>query len=82
MDTKSREAVEAFIKEAMGRASPGPRQDPETARARAEAAREDGELARGELLAAGLDLKRLDALAADRSKARRERAEHTHRSVI
>ena len=82
MDTKSREAVEAFIKEAMGRASPGPRQDPETARARAEAAREDGELALNELLAAGLDLKRLDALAADRSKARRERAEHTHRRAI
>ena len=82
MDTKSHEAVEAFIQEAMGRASPQRRQDPETARARAEAARQDGELARGELLAAGLDLKRLDALAADRSKARRERAEQTRRRAI
>ena len=82
MDTKSHEAVEAFIQEAMGRASPPRRQDPEAARARAEAARQDGELARGELLAAGLDLKRLDALAADRSKARRERAEQTRRRAI
>jgi hypothetical protein len=82
MDTQPHEAAEAFIQEAADRAARGPRQDPETARARFEAAREDAELARRELLAGGLDPQRLDALAAERSRARRERAEQAHLRAI
>ena len=82
MDTQSREAAEAFIEEAMARAGPGPKLDPETARARAEATREDAQLARRELLTGGLDPERLDALAAERSKARRDRAEQAHRRAV
>lgn len=82
MDTKSREAAEAFIEEAAIRAALLRRQDPETARARAEAAREDAKLARQELLAGGLDPKRLDALAAERSKTRRERIEQAHQRAV
>lgn len=82
MDTTSREAAEAFIEEAMARPAPGRRQDAETLRVRAEAAKQDAELARVELLTGGIDPKRLDALAAERSKARRERAEQSHRRAV
>jgi hypothetical protein len=82
MDTTSREAAEAFIEEAMARPAPGRRQDAETLRVRAEAAKQDAELASVELLTGGIDPKRLDALAAERSKARRERAEQSHRRAV
>lgn len=81
MDTDSREA-EAFIEAAVGRAGSWRSDDPETARARTEAAREDRELARRELLAGGLDPERLDALAAERAEARRARAEQAHGRAV
>jgi len=74
MDTLSREreAAQALIEEAANRVLP--QSDLATIRARVETAREEQALARRELLASGLDLQRLDALAADRWRLRRERA--------
>jgi hypothetical protein len=84
MDTEAREAAEAFIEQAAARAVH--ETDDETARARAQAAREDAEIVRRELMrlqgAGRIDVERLDALAAERSDARRARAEQTRRRAI
>ncbi|MEI5585559.1 MULTISPECIES: hypothetical protein [unclassified Agromyces] len=80
-DAREREQAEAFVEEAAGRAAPA-WHDEEGERARAEAAREDAELARHELLGGGLDPERLDAIAEERSKARRERADDQRRRAI
>lgn len=83
MDTQSREAAEAFIeKAAANRRGYGSKPNTKTAEERAEASREERELARAELLRGGLDPKRLDALAADRSQARRKRAEAAQARAI
>lgn len=78
----SRQAAEAFIEDMTRRAGAWPREDPETLRARAELARQEADLGRRELQAGGLDPARLDALAAERSKARRELAEQAHRRAV
>jgi hypothetical protein len=96
MDKEAREAAEAFIEQAAGRAAPARETDNQTARARAEAAREDAELVRRELMrlcgsgsaaprrqdAGRIDVERLDALAVERSDARRARAEQARRRAI
>lgn len=81
MDTDSREAAEAFIETIAGRTGPGGQEDPDR-RARSEAARDDAALARSELQAGGFDFDRLDALAAERSKIRRERIDQAHRRAV
>jgi hypothetical protein len=80
-DAREREQAEAFIEQTAGAAAPG-WHDEEGERARADAAREDAELARRELLAGGLDPERLDAIAAERSEARRARADEQRRRAI
>lgn len=80
-DAREREQAEAFIEKAAGRAAPG-WHDEEGGRARAEAAREDAELVRHELLGGGLDPERLDAIAEERAKARRARAGEERRRAI
>jgi hypothetical protein len=75
--------AEAFVdKVVTPRVAQTPREDPRTLRARAEMAREDSAAGRSFLQAGGLDLDRLDALAADRSKARRELLEQAHKRAI
>lgn len=82
MDTVSREAVETFIGKNARRHALGQKVDRETARARAEEVREEAALARHALLAGGIDPERLDALAAARSRRRRELAERAHDRAI
>lgn len=75
--------AEAFVdKVVTPRLAQTPREDPRTLRARADMARDDSDSARHVLQAGGLDLDRLDALAADRSKARRERLEQARQRAI
>jgi hypothetical protein len=75
-------AAEAFIDKVVTPRRQPPARDPETARARAELARESRKLALHELEASGLSHERLRALAADRSKARRKLAEEAHRRAV
>ena len=82
MDTQSRETAQALIEEAARGGASGRRNDPEAARIRAESLREERDLARKELLASGLDLPRLDSLAAERVELRNERARQAHRRAI
>ncbi|MBM7505451.1 hypothetical protein ACFPER_18345 [Agromyces aurantiacus] len=80
MDADERTAAEAYVEESeAARLVVGT--DPVTAKARADADREDAELARREL-AGGLDPERLDALAEERSKARRALADAAHRRAV
>jgi hypothetical protein len=81
MDMKALKAAKALIEQAARRAGTG-QQDPRTTKARAKAAREDRTLARRELQAGGFNSKRLDALAAKRSKLRRERATKAIKNAI
>jgi hypothetical protein len=83
MDSDVRQRAEAFIdKVVVPRVAQTRREDPETLSARAEAGRADTELARRALQGGGLDLERLDTLAADRSKARQERLHQAHRRAV
>lgn len=78
----ARKKAEAFIEKVIvpRRAAASP--DPKTNRARAELDRKDLELARGELTASGLNPKRLDKLAGERSKARQKLAEDARRRAV
>jgi hypothetical protein len=80
MDADALKMAEALI-EATGRRALRSR-DPLYARDRAAAAREEADLARRALVAGGLDLQRLDTLAAERSKARRQRADQAHARAV
>lgn len=83
MDTQSREAAEAFVEKAAATRSDFARRDhPENRKARAAALAEEAALARAELSRSGLDVKRLDDLAAERAKSRSERAAHARRRAI
>jgi hypothetical protein len=75
----ARKKAEAFVEKVIvpRRAAASP--DPKIARARAELARKDLELAHGELTKSGLDHKRLDKLAAERSKGHKKLAEDARR---
>jgi hypothetical protein len=80
--TDKREAAEAFIEKVIAprRAPRSP--DPNEAKARAELAREELELAKRGLAEAGLKTERLDKLAAERSKAHKKLAEDTRRKAV
>lgn len=83
IDQSVLQRAEAFVETVVApRVAPPPREDPRTRRARAEMGREDSDAGLRALRAAGLDLDRLDALAADRSKARRERLEQAHERAV
>ena len=82
MHTDKRKAAEAFIEKVVAPARGTRSPDPKAARARAELARKNADLARAELAAGGLDPKRLDALAAERSKERLKLAEQAHRNAV
>lgn len=58
------------------------RPDPRIARAGAKLEREELELAKRELAAAGFDVKRLDKLAAERSKLRGKLADQAHKTAV
>lgn len=74
--------VKAFIEKNIAPARPFPAADVEAQHARAEADRNDAELARKTLSAGGLDLERLDALARERADARRARADEQRRRAV
>ncbi len=80
MDTQSREAAEAFVEKVA--ASRLAVQERPSARARAEAIREDAELVRRELLAQGVDLAPLSVLAEERGKARLQRTQQSHGRAV
>lgn len=82
MHSDPHKSAEVFIEKVVARLRQQQRHDPETVRARAEAARENRDLARKELLAGGLDPKPLDALAEERSKLRRQLIEQAHRRAV
>ncbi len=82
MHADKRKEAEAFIDKVIVPRRAVPSSDPEAARARDELDRKDLELARRELVAAGLDTERLDKLAADRSKDRKKLAEDTRRRAV
>lgn len=83
MNSDSLDEAQDLIEQAARRAAePLPTTDREAARARSAAARADAELARRELLGAGLEAERLDALAAERSGERRGRREEARRRAI
>jgi hypothetical protein len=81
MDMKALKAAKALIEVAARRAGSG-RADPKTVKARTKEARENRALARRELVAGGLDPKRLDVLAAKRAAVRQKRVEQTRQSAI
>ena len=75
--------AEAFVDTVVApRVAQPPREDPRTRRARAEMGREDCDAGLHALRGAGLDLDRLNALVADRAKARRERLQQAHERAI
>ena len=74
--------VEAFIEKNIAPARLFPSSDAEGRRARAEADRNDAELARQALAGGGLDIERLDTLARERADARRARADEQRRLAV
>ncbi len=58
------------------------REDPQTLRVRAEMGRDNSDAGLRALQDGGLDVDRLDALAADRSEARRERLRQAHQRAV
>ena len=82
MHNDSRKDAEAFIEKVIAPARAARIPDPEAARARSELDREDLELVKRELVEGGLDVERLDKLAAKRSKDRKKLAEENRRKAI
>jgi hypothetical protein len=86
MDTNEQGNEERRRAEALAEASaartPTVERDPRALADRAEAAREVADVAIHTITAGGVDAERLDGLASDRSKARRERAEAEHRRAV
>lgn len=80
--TDLREKAEAFVEKVVVPRRQPPSRDPQAVRARAELARENRDLARRELQRAGLDVDRLDSLAAERSKLRKQLADQAHRRAV
>lgn len=74
--------AELFIEKVVAPARAARRPDPEQARARADLGRKELEAARRELVEAGLDPARLDKLAAEWSKERKELAEQSRRRAV
>ena len=77
-----RKTVEDFIEKVVVPRRGAPTEDPKANQARVELHREDLELAKRELAAAGLDHGRLDKLAAERSKGRKKLADEKRKKVI
>lgn len=82
MHTDTRGEIEAFIEKVIAPARAARPADPEAARAKAELAREDLQLAKRELVESGLDPERLDKLAAERSKGRKTLADEARRKTV
>lgn len=82
MDTDLLNRAEAFIDKVIAPVRAAPWPDAKLVNARASLAREDLEVARRELKAAGIDLDHFDKLATERSKKRRKLAEESHRAAI
>jgi hypothetical protein len=78
----ARKAAEAFIDKVIATRRQPLKRDEHTVRARSEQLREDRNLALGELTASGIEHKRLDALAKERTEARQKLTEQAHRRAI
>lgn len=80
--TDTRKLAEEYIDKVVAPRRRAEKRDRETAHARATLARENRELALRELKAGGLDPERLNALAEERSRVRRQLAEGAHRRAV
>jgi len=83
IDQSVLQRAEAFVDTVVApRVAQPRREDPQTLRARAKMARDNSNAGLRALQAGGLDLDRLDELAADRAKARQERLQQAHQRAI
>lgn len=82
MQHDMRKAAEAFVDKVVAPRRERRSPDSKFAQARSDLARKNSELARTQLEAGGIDSKRLDALAAERSKERLQLAEQARHSAV